>query len=299
MDWDKLRIFYTVAREGSFTRAGEKLNLSQSAVSRQISSLEDTMGIALFHRHARGLILTEQGELLYETTEEVFKKITHIESKILDTRQKAGGPLIVTMVEFFGTSWLFPKLKYLKKSHPDLQLTLLFDDRVLNLGMREADVALRMNKPEQHDLIQRHLVSLGFHVCASKKYVEEHGRPETLNDLRDHWLLGYITQAMPPFSRVNWLLDETGTSLNADNVMLVNSINGMIQAVKCDSGIALLPDYMIHEHNDLEILLPSISRPDVDLYFVYAAERRNSRRISTFRDFLLSHIAETKFKIED
>ncbi len=298
MDWDKLRIFHTVAREGSFTHAGEKLNLSQSAVSRQISSLEDSMGVALFHRHARGLILTEQGELLYETTQEIFKKLSNIEEQIMDTRQRAGGPLMVTTVEFFSTSWLFPKLPDLRESHPDLQLTLLFDDRVLNLGMREADVALRMTKPEQHDLIQRHLTNIGFHICASKTYLKKHGTPKALSDLNDHWLLGYITQAVPPFTQINWLFDETGINLSQENVLLLNSMNGMIQAVKNHVGIGVLPDYVIRQDPEIEILIPKVTRPDINLYFVYAEERRNSRRISSFRDFLLKHIATTDFKID-
>lgn len=298
MDWDKLRIFHTVAKEGSFTRAGEKLGLSQSAVSRQISTLEDSISVALFHRHARGLILTEQGELLFDTTQEIFKKLTHIEGQIMDTRQRAGGPLMVTMIEFFGTTWLFPKLRDLRVTHPDLQLTLLFDDRILNLGMREADIALRMNKPEQPDLIQRHLTSLGFHICGSKDYLDEHGRPERLHDLHDHWLLGYIAQATPPFAHVNWLLEEIDINFAQDNVMLVNSMNGMIQATKNHAGIAVLPDYIIKDDPNLEIILPQVTRPDLDLFFVYAEERRNSRRISSFRDFLLRHVANTEFKIE-
>lgn len=298
MDWDKLRIFHTVAKEGSFTHAGNKLNLSQSAISRQISTLEDSVGVALFHRHARGLILTEQGELLYETTQDIIKKLTHIEGQIMDTRQRTGGPLMVTMVEFFGISWLFPRLKTLRESHPDLQLTLLFDDRILNLGMREADIALRMNKPDQADLIQRHLTSIGFHICATKTYLDKHGRPKTLNDIKDHWLLGYITQASPPFAQINWLLEELALSPGMDNIMLLNSMNGLIHATKNDAGIAVLPDYIIAADDTLEIVVPNVTRPDVDLYFVYPEERRNSKRVSTFRDFLLGHIAQTQFKID-
>lgn len=298
IDWDKLRIFHTVAKEGSFTRAGDKLGLSQSAVSRQISSLEDSMGVSLFHRHARGLILTEQGELLFDTTQDILKKLSQIEGQIMDTRQRAGGPLMVTMVEFFATSWLFPRLPELRTAHPDLQLTLLFDDRILNLGMREADVALRMTKPEQQDLIQRHLASIGFHICASKTYLEKHGTPKTLKDLQDHWMLGYIPQAVPPFNHVNWLLEEADINMAQENVMMLNSMNGMIHAVKNHVGISMLPDYVIRQNPELEIVIPKVTRPDINLYFVYAEERRNSRRISSFRDFLLKHIAETEFKID-
>lgn len=298
MDWDKLRIFHTVALMGSFTHAGEKLNLSQSAVSRQISTLEDSVGVALFHRHARGLILTEQGELLYDTTQDIFKKLSHIEGQLIDTRRLAGGPLMVTIAEFLGTTWLLPRIKDLRRSAPDIQLSILFDDRILNLGMREADVGLRLSQPEQADLIQRHLISIGFHVCASKAYLEEYGRPEKPSDLKDHLLLGYMPQATPPFASPNWLFEAADISTNDQNVMMANSINGLLRAAENDAGIAMLPDYMLADHEDLEIILPKVRRPDVDLYFVYPEERRNSKRIATFRDFLLRHINSTTFKIK-
>ena len=96
MDWDKLRIFHAVAEAGSFTHAGESLNLSQSAVSRQISALEDSLRVALFHRHARGLILTEQGELLYRTAHEVFGKLAMTEALLTESKDRPSGRLKIT-----------------------------------------------------------------------------------------------------------------------------------------------------------------------------------------------------------
>jgi len=138
MDWDKLRIFHTVAEAGSFTHAGEMLNLSQSSVSRQISTLEESLGVPLFHRHARGLLLTEQGELLHKTAMDIFGKLAMIEGQLSDTKQLPEGPLRLTVAEFIGTTWLVPKLATLQEKHPHLQMTILMEDRVLNLGMREA-----------------------------------------------------------------------------------------------------------------------------------------------------------------
>ena len=149
MDWDKLRIFYAVAEAGSFTHAGETLNLSQSAVSRQISTLEESIGVTLFHRHARGLILTEEGELLHKTAGEIFGKLAMIEGQLADSRQLPEGPLRITVAEFIGSTWLAPKLAQLREQHPDILLTMLLDDRILNLSMREADAAIRLYKPEQ------------------------------------------------------------------------------------------------------------------------------------------------------
>src|SRR5277367_6558034 len=111
MDWDKLRIFYAVAEAGSFTHAGDALNLSQSAISRQISALEDSLKVVLFHRHARGLILTEQGEVLYHTARDVFSKLAMTEAQLSESRERPQGPLKVTTTVAFGTLWLAPRIR--------------------------------------------------------------------------------------------------------------------------------------------------------------------------------------------
>ena len=110
MDWDKLRVFHAVGEAGSFTPAGEALNLSQSAVSRQIGALEESLGVPLFHRHARGLILTEQGELLYQTTRDVFSKLTSVQSMLSESTEKPTGPLRITTTMAFGSIWLTPRI---------------------------------------------------------------------------------------------------------------------------------------------------------------------------------------------
>ena len=290
IDWDKLRIFHAVAEAGSFTHAGNMLNSSQSAVSRQISSIEETINIILFHRHARGLILTEEGELLHRTTKEIFDQLSMIEGKLMDTKQLPEGPLRITVAEFIGTTWLAPKLSRLRKDHPGLQLTLLIDDKILNLGMREADAAIRLHKPEQPDLIQRHLTSIEFRICACKSYLEEHGRPLTPKDLRNT-LLGYPDTVPPPFADPNWLFRIAGVNPhNHNNLILMNSMYGIERAVSKGAGIATLPDYLVKSNPDLEELLPDIQRHSVDMYFVYPEERRNSKRISLFRDFLLENL---------
>jgi len=297
MDLDKLRIFHTVAVAGSFTHAGEKLSLSQSAVSRQISSLEDSLATILFHRHARGLILTEQGELLFQTTEQIIKKLAHIQAQIMDSRNLAEGPLMITIAEFMGATWLLPRLPEFRDANPGIQLTLLFDDRILNLGMREADAALRLSKSEQGDLIQRNIGTIHFHICASSAYLERFGTPSSLKDLKNHKLLGFPDNAKPPFADPNWLLEKADLDMESTNVILMNSMNAIFKAVEKGVGIGFVPDYLIDSNPHYKMILPDVIRPPVDMYFVYAEERRNFNRISIFRDFLLRHVADTKFKI--
>jgi DNA-binding transcriptional LysR family regulator len=269
MDWDKLRIFHAVAEAGSFTHAGETLNLSQSAVSRQISSLEESLGVTLFHRHARGLLLTEQGELLHKTARDIFGKLSMIEGQISDSKQLPEGPMRITVAEFIGSTWLAPRLGKLREDHPDIQLTVLLDDRILNLSMREADAAIRLYKPEQPDLIQRHLTTLRFHIAASPAYLEKHGRPKDLKDLQNHTLIGFPENVPAPFADPNWLFRVAGVDPeDHNNLLMMNSMYAIQRAVESSAGIAALPHYMFHNNPDMEVILPEAERSGVDVYFV-------------------------------
>src|ERR1700749_3497155 len=207
MDWDKLRVFHAVAEAGSFTHAGESLNLSQSAVSRQISALEESLSVPLFHRHARGLILTEQGELLFRTAREVFAKLAMSESLISESKDRPKGPLKITTTVAFGSIWLTPRIREFTDLYPEIQVSLVVDDSELDLSMREADVAIRMSPPRQPDLIQRHLVSVQVHIYASNDYVQKHGAPKRPEELEKHRLIVYGEDVRAPVQNVNWLLD--------------------------------------------------------------------------------------------
>lgn len=296
MDWDKLRIFHAVAEAGSFTHAGETLNLSQSAVSRQISALEESLGVSLFHRHARGLLLTEQGELLQKAAKDIFGKLSLIEGQIMDSRQLPEGPLRLTTTEFIGSTWLAPRLRDLQEKHPDIQLTLLLDDRILNLGMREADAAIRLYKPQQQDLIQRQLGTITFHIYGSKNYLKRHGRPGDVKDLARHTLIGYPENAPAPFADPNWLFRLANVDPQENNkLLMMNSLYAIHRAVEGGAGLGMLPTYLVQDNPNIEIVLPDMKPPGVDMYFVYPEERRHSRRIAIFRDFLLDLVEKTHF----
>ena len=292
MDWDKLRVFHAVAEAGSFTHAGDTLNLSQSAVSRQISALEEALQVPLFHRHARGLILTEQGESLNRTVREVFAKLAMTEALLTESREKPAGRLKVTTTVGFGATWLAPRVHDFLDLYPDVTMTLVLDDSDLDLAMREADVAIRMHAPKQPDLVQRHLMSLGWHVCASPEYLARHGTPRTAADLGAHRLV-LFGNYRPPASDMDWLAAAARRAGNASRTVLeVNSLQAMMMAAKSGLGIAALPDYMaeLGERDGLVRLLADAETPRIEVYFVYPEELRNSKRVAVFRDFLLSRL---------
>ncbi len=294
LDWDKLRVFHAVAEAGSFTHAGESLNLSQSAVSRQIQALEESLNVPLFHRHARGLILTEQGETLNRTVREVFAKLAMTEALLTESRDRPAGRLKVTTTTGFGATWLAPRLRKFLNLHPDVTVTLLLDDADLDLAMREADVAIRMHPPRQPDLIQRHIATFGWKVCGSADYLKHAGIPQRVEDLDQHRLIIY-GDYHPPIESVNWLAEAGRRPGTPRRVSIeVNSLPGMLQAVRSGLGLAALPDYMGPELADLIEVLSELKAPRIESYFVYPEEMRNSKRVSVFRDFLIAELADTQ-----
>lgn len=297
LDWDKLRIFYTVAHSSSFTHAGEALRLSQSAVSRQISALEESLGVMLFHRHARGLLLTEQGEILLQTVRDVYGRLAAVEDAVRESKDRPKGPLKVTTPATFGTTWLTPRIHEFMELYPEIDLTLLVDDRELDLSMREADVAIRTHPSTQPDLIQRHLVVFHHSVYASNDYLKQNGVPGKAEDLVNHRIIAFSEEGRLPFSRVNWLL-EVGTNNETQRhkpAFRVNSLMAMLKAVESGLGIAALPDYMVLGVPHVTKILSNLERATTDVYFVYPSELRHSKRIAVFRDFIIRKLAESKF----
>lgn len=296
MDWDKLRIFHAVAQAGSFTRAGEILHLSQSAVSRQISALEESLNVPLFHRHARGLLLTEQGELLFETAREVSSKLAMTEARLMDAHEKPSGELRVTATVGLGANWLTPRIREFIELYPGITVNLILADRELDLGMREADIAIRMRAPQQPDLIQRKLMEINHHVYASTEYLRKYGTPTRLEDLLDSSLITYGDDAPANISNVNWLARELAKIGRVkEPIFKVNNVNGLLLAVQSGLGVAGLPDYIVHGHSNVVRILPDVGGPTFDSYYVYPEELRKSKRVNVFRDFLIRKVAEYSF----
>ena len=295
MDWDKLRIFHTVAEAGSFTHAGERLNLTQSSVSRQVNSLEKTLGVPLFHRHARGLQLTEQGETLYKTAQEMAGKLAIAETLVTESMERPRGPLRITTTVAFGSMWLTERLKDFIEMYPEIEVSLIVREDALNLSMRQADIAIRLAPPQQPDLIQRLLFTLKHAAYASMDYLERYGMPHSLADLNNHRLIAYDETYHPPFTDINWLVREglKGGETRRP-VLRVNNIYAMYRATASGMGISSLPDYMVGLTGDLVPVLPELEGPIHNAYFVYPEELRHSRRVAVFRDFLLRRIAEDR-----
>ena len=290
MDWDKLRIFNAAAEAGSFTHAGEVLGLSQSAVSRQVSALELDLQTPLFHRHARGLILTEQGEQLFRTVQEVVQKLAVTRMRLTDSRERPHGELRITTTVGIGTNWLAPRLGEFLELYPDITVNVILSDDDLDLSMREADMAIRVREPQQPDLIRRRLFTMHFHAYASPAYIKRHGQPRSLDELDKHRILIYGASAGNYLNNIN-SLQYTGRDSRAPraSALTINNLTAVCNAVGAGVGIAVLPDYLVQTQSELLPILPEADMPELECFLVYPEELKNVARVQVFRDFLVSN----------
>lgn len=297
MDWDKLRVFHAVADAGSLTHAGDKLHLSQSAVSRQVRALEDSLNTTLFHRHARGLILTEQGELLFDATSAMSKRLDTASARIRDSEEEVFGDLRVTTTTGFGTLWLAPRLTKLYEQYPDLRVDLMLEERVLDLPMREADVAIRMKEPSQADLIRKRLMSVRMQTFATPSYLAAHRKLEQPEDLIHHRLICQNTNSAQVGASVS-LTQELMTH-EVMSLLTVNNYFGVLQGVLHNLGVGILPDYVTQDFPDLVRVMPDIESAEVPVFLAYPEELRQSKRISAFKEFVQEEIIAYRKQLRD
>ena len=296
MDWDKLKIFHAVAEAGSFTSATINLNLSQSAISRQIQALEQELKVQLFERHARGLTLTQHGEYVFKTAHEVISKLKEVETTLIDQKSKPSGKITITTVRSFGTHWLTPRIQEFMQLNPEIEVELIFDDKELDLSTRQADIGIFMRRPKQLNYIQRKLMDINYHIYGSNKYLEQYGIPKTVNDLNKHRFISFGRGAPSPVFNPDWAM-KLGMKDNKKrkSVMKVNSVMGLLLAVESGVGLAALPDYLVFQSRNLIKVLPNSEGPITEAHFVFPQSLKNVARVQAFRNFLYSKISEWKF----
>ncbi len=296
MDWDKLRIFHAAAEAGSFTHAGDALNLSQSAVSRQVAGLERDLKQSLFHRHARGLVLTEQGEILYNTVAEVMNKLQTAEMLLADTATKPTGELRITAPLGLGTVWVTQQIGEFQDLYPDVAVELILNDEHIDIAMRAADVAIWTGEPEQPDLIRRRLFGVKVRIYASTGYIRKFGAPNSLEDLDRHRFVSYSGRPAAHLQPILWL-ESAGLGEGENRVpsFRVNSVVALKYAIQSGVGIGMLPDYMTEEESDLVPLLEHVDGPSMEVLFVYPEELKSSKKVHVLRDFLVSKSRRWKY----
>ena len=290
LDWEKLRLFDCVADAGSFTEAARRMHMSQPALSRQISALEDSVGAKLFHRHARGLAMTHEGEQLHHATHTMSETIERTRASIDVSRGRPSGEIRLSTTISFGSTWLARQMGAFLDRYPDINVTMLLSDSDVDLAKREADCAIRFHAPTQAELIQRPLVPIHHRLCASADYLAAHGTPLTVADLDKHRLLAYGASAPDALKGINWALELGHLGAPRIAALTLNNSFGVLQAVEAGAGIAALPSYLIRFSGKVRVILPELEGATFRTFFVYPGELRKSVRVAALRDFLVERM---------
>ncbi len=293
MDWDKLKIFHNVALDLNISEAAHKMNISHSSISRQISALERDLKVSLFKRHARGLTLTEQGKILFKTAHDIFGKIALTEAKLTESKEKPTGPLTIAATVAFGTTWLAPRIEKFTNSYPEIDVSIIIENKYTDLAQGEADVALRLTEPTQMDLIRFPLYEFQFKIYSSPKYIEKFGIPKDVSELPNHKIVAFGDSVEPSIPDVNCILDLLPKNKKV-KTLFISNMYGVMRAIGGGAGIGALPEYMRISNNNLVPILPTADTPKTIIYFTYPPELKGSKKIEALRDFLVREVNKEK-----
>jgi DNA-binding transcriptional LysR family regulator len=285
-DWNDLRYFLAIAREGSTLAAAKALGVSQPTVQRRLSALEESIKRQLVEHHPTGYRLTEFGKTLFPHAEDVERSITAFQRQLMSGGQELSGTLRVTCPEGTASRLLAPLIESFRAKYPELRVDLIMTDRRLDLAKGEAEVAVRMHKPGDDSLIARKIADTPWSVYASRSYIKRHGRPQRKEELDNHAVIefgGEIAQIQAS----RWL---RSTAPRATIAARGNSMLGVLAAVKSGAGLAPLPMLLGGREEDLEPLLAPIPEIGSKIYIVMHSDLRRTARVRAFCEFVATEI---------
>ena len=294
MQWDRLKTFYYVAKFESFTKTGQHLNISQSAISRQIIDLEYQLGHKLFKRLPRGLALTQQGQLLFQNTEKMFVfselALTQIQNEQIEPQGELSIGANVGLVD----TWLHTIIPDFLKLYPKINLSIFSKDGHLDVESLEVHVALQPYIHDQPDLSQNLLMSWNRRLYASKKYLQKYGIPQTVEDLAHHHLIGFGPEKINLFDNINWHLKLSGNKGKVQKPYVnANSIRALFHLGNSDLGIiAFSQESPLLKDSHLVEVLPEIAGPSFDIYFTYSVQLKGIKKIDVLEKYLQAYVKD-------
>lgn len=291
MDLSKLRLFYVVAQEGNLTRAANRLNISQPALSKSIADFEDRLNVKVFYRVRHGMELTPQGERLYAYAKKVIQENEVFVRQFYDYQDVIEGDLKIITYPFVGAEWLIPNLKSFIKAYPevDIKIRLEVDDP----NLTEADVIIAAYISNQSYLIQKPLFSARTQLFASKEYLKKYGIPQTPTDLDNHRLITYRGNYSSATRGIDIVINTGVNSWEPPRTssIEIDSLQGMINSALAGYGIAELPNYPVVLNSELKMVLPELHGEDIIIYYIFMENRKKSKKISQ----LYEHLIKGKF----
>ncbi|WP_288429000.1 LysR family transcriptional regulator [uncultured Agrobacterium sp.] len=289
MNWDDVRIFLAVARTGQILAASKRLGLNHATLSRRLTSLEEALKTRLFVRRTNGCELTEEGGRFLISAERMEAEMLDVQASLGRVDAAISGTVRIGAPDGFGVSFLAPRLGRLTALHPELKIELVPVPRSFSLSQREADIAITIERPEQGRLVFSKLTDYSLGLYASKSYVEEHGKPDTVEALKAHRRIGYVEDLI--FSPS---LNFTGEVMREwDASFAISSAIGQTEAVRSGAGIGILHDYIARGDADLVRLLPNVSIRR-SYWTAFHENARQLARVKTVVEFLQETVAKER-----
>lgn len=281
IDWDDVRFFLAIHRHGTLAAAAGALGLDATTVGRRLARLESQVDTRLFDRTAKGYVATAAGQRMLPRAEKIERELLSALRDVEGEDQRLAGLVRVTATEMLSTRFLSPNLVHFQKKYPEIRLELICTNRDLDLGRREADIALRLTRPQQDDVVVKKLYTIELGLYASREYAESYGLPKD-GELAGHRVIAFAdTRA---FRRENEWLDEQ--THGATIVLRSDSVSSLVSAAIAGVGVAMLPCKVADAEPDLlRIAHPGSPEPRI----VWQAVHRdlvNAARIRAVLDFL-------------
>lgn len=281
-DWNLIRSFVAVAETGSLSAAARRLSASQPTLGRHIAELEAELGIVLFLRGRKGYELTKSGAALLERGRSMVEQVNAFQRLAVGSSERVAGTVRITASEVVATYVLPPILARLGMAEPDVEIEIVASNAVDNLLRRDADIAVRMTKPGQLDLVVRKVADLKLITCAAKSYLERRGRPLRPEDLADHDLVGYDrgTELIEGFRSIRVDIDRHAFRIRTDNHIV------LWEAIRAGNGIGFAQESLVAREEMVDAILPQIVLPVLPMWLAMHRDVRTSPRIRRVADFL-------------
>lgn len=291
-DWNQVRAFLATAEEGSLSAAARALGSTQPTLGRQVTALEEKLGVVLFERSGRSLVITTAGHDLLEHVKAMGDAASRISMVASGQSQDVAGKVTITASELFAAGLLPTIVQKLRTDAPGIAIEVIASDRLEDLTRRDADIAIRHVRPDQPDLITRQLTHFTASFYASSRYIAQHGRPDTVHDVAGHHFIGpRDTAQMLAF------LKELGVIIAPDQFR-TNSDSGfvMLEMMRAGLGIAVLPDGVWPQSRGIERVLTRVDPIRFPVWLTTHRELRTSKRIRIVFDALAAGLAACRKK---
>lgn len=281
-NWNDLRIFLSVARNGSFSTAADSLSVNGSTVGRRIDQLENSLKCKLFDRQRHGMVLTPEGRKLLDHVQQMEVSAQNLQNAVQGADEDLNGRVKISVTDGLGSFWLTPNLAEFQKNYPQIALDVMSESHFADLSSREADIAIRLSEPKELGLKVRKVGTVKFHVFASPSYLDTYGLPTSWADLEGHKLIDYLGYQE---SKALSLWQETVKN-HGNVVFQTNSAMSFVSALRSGMGLGMLPRFYIHTVSDLVILDLPTDLFEMPIYLVTHEETSQTARIQAAKDYI-------------